>query len=140
YTHHAIILHHYAFSPGLHAMLVRHPIANHIFYHQRTHAIHQVHSILHELGHIVLGHVGMRLEEVLEPEFRAELVRLGLYPAQGLCRMVEPTHSREEQEAETFVRCLQQRLVAARRVAQLTHRSSSIAELTRYTRGLGYHD
>jgi hypothetical protein len=58
----------------------------------------------------------------------------------GQFRLVEPTHSGEELEAELFVRQLQRRIIFANRTDQLVRHTSSIEELDRFARNLGYYD
>lgn len=135
-----IILNGAPFSGGLHGFWVRAETADYIFFDLRAHPIHQVHHLLHEAGHILLGHHPHNLALVLPPELVAKLIlQLGDVPF-GHWRKWELYETPDECEAEAFVRCLQHDILIAGRLAALTHPVSSIHELTRFTRGLGYSD
>jgi hypothetical protein len=109
-----------------------------VFYNQFSHPIHQVHNILHELGHILLNHHCRRLADYLPPEVLAQLnlIVTGLH---GQFRMVRLLHQPDELEAERFVQSLRRQIVAAQRLDQLTHHASSIEGLDRFARHLGFH-
>ena len=123
-----------------HALWVKTQTTDYIFYDQNTHRIHQVHSILHEVGHIVLDHVGRKLSDVLSPELLAHLKTIIKEPACGQLRTTRLMDTPEEQEAEAFGRLLQKEIVFAHRMDQLIGRTSSIDELARFAGSLGYHD
>ncbi len=135
-----IILHGVSFDRGLHGFWVQADTADYVFFNQRTHEVHQVHHILHELGHIVLGHRLRDLAHFLPPELVAQLRASISAVLQGHCRRWDPHDTPEEREAEWFVRHLQREILFAGRMASLTHPDTSIGALTRFTRGLGYDD
>lgn len=128
------------FAPGLHAMWLPYPTADYVFYNKNTHVIHQIHNILHELGHIVLDHARLDLADVLPPKLLAQLDRKPSTVVLGHARSGALHDTREELEAEAFVRQLQEQIVFANHIDELTNRSSSIAALAKYTRSLGYRD
>lgn len=135
-----IVLVPYYFERDLHGVFVRAKSADYVFYNDDGHPVHKVHNILHELGHIVLNHPGMPLDKVIAPEY---LAQIGTDQAGRVCahfRTIVPGNSREEQEAEAFVRHLQREIIVANRLEQLTGRSSSIDNVVKFTRSLGYHD
>lgn len=135
-----IILNGAAFDGRLHGFWVRAETADYVFFERQTHPIHQVHHILHELGHLVLGHRPRDLATVLPPALLAELMaQIGAAPC-GHCRMWEPVETLEEREAECFVRQFQHKILIAGRLAALTHPVTSLGELTPFTRSLGYSD
>jgi hypothetical protein len=134
-----IILHGFPFREA-HALWAKTPEADYILYDQHTHRIHQIHSILHEVGHIVLDHAGHSLSEILSPELLSHLNTIFCAPARGQLRAVQERDSQEEQEAEAFGRWLQKEIVFANRMDQLIGRASSINELARFAGTLGYHD
>ena len=124
------------FAPELSAAWVRGETADYIFYNASAHSVHQMHSILHELGHIILGHSCQPIERLLPPELVSELAASnagGRLRASG-----QPCEDAQEQEAEAFVYAIQQRLVPARRIQTLMGRSSSIESLRRWVDGMAF--
>jgi|SRR5690554_1212262 hypothetical protein len=134
-----IILHEFPFCEA-HALWAKTPEADYILYDQHTHRIHQIHNILHEVGHIVLNHAGRHLSDVLPPELLAHLQTIIREPICGQLRAARWMDTPEEQEAEAFGRLLQKEIVSANRMDRLIGRASSIDELARFAGSLGYHD
>jgi len=133
-----IILNGVPFDRGLHGFWVRGDTADYVFFNRRTHEVHQVHHILHELGHMMLRHQLHDLAAFLPPELVAQL-RAAISPElQGHCRRWDPHDIPEEREAEWFVRRLQREILLAGRLTALTHPDTSISALGRFTRSLGY--
>jgi hypothetical protein len=133
-----IILAGFPAGHGFHGAWLREETADYVLYNTSAHPVHQVHTILHELGHIVLGHRGDPLEAALPPALLAALNR---HRAVGRLRQVGGIQdSPEDREAEAFVRLAQREIMFAHRLEQLTSRTSSIETLERFTRSLGYHD
>ncbi len=126
------------FKPGLHGMWIRADTADYVFYDCATHPIHQVHHILHELGHLILKHEPHPLDDVLPAELLSNLMEQAT--PTGHCRQWEPEASWQEQEAEAFVYCLQREILIAGRMTALTHPETSIDELKRFTWSLAYND
>jgi hypothetical protein len=137
YRQRDIILTAFPFGQGFYGAWLKQETADYVFYNAAAHPVHQVHSILHELGHIVLGHQGVSLEHALPP---ALLAALNQRRVVGRLRQVGIQHSPEDHEAEVFVRLAQQEIMFANRLEQLTARTSSIDALEQFTRSLGYHD
>jgi hypothetical protein len=135
-----IILNGWPFKAGVHGFWLRAETADYVFFDRETYAMHQVHHILHELGHIILGHQPRDLTEALPPELLAALSQLEITSPQGHSRMWEIHETFEDREAEWFVRELQHEILIAGRMASLTHPVTSIGEMTRLTRSLGYAD
>ncbi len=135
-----IILNAVPLDGGLHGLWVRAETADYVFFDRRTHPIHQVHHILHEVGHMVLGHRPRDLALVLPPALLAELTARIARAPHGHCRMWEPHETLEEREAEYFVQQLQHKILIAGCLIALTHPVTSIGELTPFTRSLGYGD
>jgi len=121
----------------LSAAWVRAETADYIFYNQRTHPVQQTHSILHEIAHMLLGHSCHPLGSVLPPDL---LNRLQGGVPHGRPRLADAQlrASPEEREAEAFVLLIQQRLVNARRLSELTGPSSSIHELRCWVDGMAF--
>lgn len=133
-----IVLNGASFDPGLHGFWIRADTADYVFFNDSTHHVHQVHHILHELGHIILGHRPRDLAAMLSPGLAAQLREALTVPLCGHCRRWEPVDTDQEREAELFVQTLQRQVLLAGRLTALTHPSTSIEELVRFTRGLGY--
>jgi len=136
---HPIIVQPFSFSKETHAAWIGLGYLDYILFSNAAHRIHQVHNILHECGHIALNHKGKDLKSLLSTEL-LEFVHSLTAPAQGLLRNIYPADDPQEQEAEAFVRLLQRELLVANRLEQLTSRASSIDDLARFARNLGYHD
>lgn len=134
-----IILKAFPFDRDIYGLWLRAETADYVFYSRSTHQVHATHNILHELGHIVLNHPGQDLS-ILRPQLAACLPTGSAPAVRGQFRTVIPGSGPEEYEAELFVRHLQCEIRNANRLEQLTRRSSSIDELDRFTRSLGYHD
>jgi hypothetical protein len=114
--------------------------AEYIFYNSRTPRFHQAHQVLHESGHIVLGHMGQETTpEALEQlGIRLEIARG--QPLYALYRITAPHGSILEREAETFVRLMQLKILQANRLDQLTGSPSSLDAISPFTRSLGYSE
>lgn len=135
----AIILNSFPLEDELHGIWLQVPQADYVFYNQNDHPLHQVHNILHEIGHILLDHACYPIDQILPPVLLARLDASSMVQLRGQFRLVEPLRPGDEREAEVFVRELQRRILFADRLDELTRRTSSIAALENYTRTLGYH-
>ncbi|MCA0455435.1 MAG: hypothetical protein LCI00_15775 [Chloroflexi bacterium] len=124
----------YEFNPGLTGLWIPAQTADYIFYTRSTHPIHQVHIVLHEVAHMVLEHPCKRIDQILP----ASLVQALHLSDAVLTRIAgKPISEVEEVEAEAFVYLVQQHIVSARRLSQLTNGQSSIEGLNRFTDSLG---
>ncbi len=124
----------YDFDPSLTGLWIPAETADYIFYTQFTHPIHQAHITLHEIAHMVLGHTCKRIDQIL-PSTLINTFRLS---NEFLGRSSQDSETGfDEQEAEAFVYLIQQRIVAAKRLSQLTRGQSSIEGLNRFTDSLG---
>jgi hypothetical protein len=103
------------------------------------HHVHQLHTLLHELAHMLLGHRGMDLRMLLGED----LVRqLNIGHTDGHLRsagMADQTGNPQEREAEQFVLAIRQKLVAARRLQELYGEPTSIRSMQPYVRGLDFN-
>jgi hypothetical protein len=136
---HPIVVSPFPFSAEIHAVWIALGHVDYILYNAAAHPIHQVHSILHECGHLVLNHTGKDLKSLLPPTLLQSARELTA-PLQGRLRTIYPADDPQEHEAEAFVRFLQREILVANRLEQLTSRASSIDDLARFARNLGYHD
>lgn len=129
----------YPFQPGLTGLWVPAAEIDYIFYASNTHVLHQNHIILHELAHIVLGHRCQPLDQILPPELLAQLHDDAPF---GRLRQVEAMISDDEQERESelFVYLIQEQIVRARRLVELTGDSSSVPGFGRFTAGMAFTD
>ena len=124
----------YDFEAGLTGLWIPAETADYIFYTRFTHPIHQAHITLHEIAHMVLGHSCKRIDQILPPT----LINTLRLSNEFLGRRSEDSEADfDEQEAEAFVYFIQQRIVAAKRLSQLTQGQSSIEGLNRFTDSLG---
>jgi hypothetical protein len=113
---------------------------DYIFYDANTHEVHQIHNILHECGHIALGHSGRDIRSLVSPALLRAARALTAEPVRGRLRMPHPSHDPQEREAEAFVRLLRREILTADRLEHLTGRASGIDGLARFARHLGYRD
>lgn len=134
-----IILRAIPLQEEMHGVWMQVPYADYIFYNANDHPLHQVHNVLHEIGHILLDHTCYPVDEILPPELLARMNGFSIVQMRGQFRLVEPSRPEDEREAEAFVRELQRKIMFADRLDELTRPTSSISEIDRYTRNLGYH-
>lgn len=125
------------FSPGLFGFWIPTPNVHYIGYGDNLHSTHKVHTVLHELGHIVLRHKPKPIDEVLPRELSTLLSDESLL---GLPRLAEDWRDDpQEIECERFAFVIQQQLVKVRRLKELTGKSSFEA-LDRYIEAMGYRE
>lgn len=103
-----------------------------VFYNENLYSVHQIHSILHELAHMVLGHANHRVDTIITPEILKQFEGIpgDKPPTHGLGRLRKALTLEErdaqEEEAEMFVFAIQGYLMAARRIDELYKGHSSI--------------
>ena len=113
--------------------------ADYVFINAKLHPAQRIHTLLHEFAHILLGHRGMNLSELLGEDLAREL---GFASYDGHLRAAErigKENSPEDQEAELFVLLIQRKLLAARRLHELYGEPTSIAFLRPYVEGLDFN-
>lgn len=102
---------------------------DYIYINKKYHGVQQIHTTIHELAHILLNHRRHPVDGVLMPELYQ---LLGVEIAEGCARYV-PTlqmdQTPEEQEAEEFVFQIQERVMHADRLRELTAVGTSIETL-----------
>jgi len=135
-----IILKSYPFELSLGGVWVRAETADYVFFNGDTPQFHQVHHVLHELGHIVLEHVGQKLTPEALKQLGLSLDASRGKPLYALYRTTGPGRNLLESEAETFVRLMQWEILQADRMVQLTGPSSSLETVSLFTRSLGYNE
>lgn len=113
--------------------------AHYVFYNSTLHRIHQIHSILHELAHIVLRHPPKPLDEIFSKDL---LKDYDLIPFVGMARSIDILQHNDphEVEAETFVYTIQGQLTAADRLKILTGQATSIEGFKVFADIVGYAD
>lgn len=103
------------------------------------HHMHQLHTLIHELAHMLLGHRGMDLRTLLAEDLIREL---NIVHAEGHLRSaktIDRANNSQEREAEQFVMAIRQKLVAARRLQELYGEPTSIHSMQPYVRGLDFN-
>lgn len=103
------------------------------------HHVHQLHTLLHELAHMLLGHRGTDLRQLLAEDL---MQQLNLVPAEGHLRSastIDQADNSQEREAEQFVMAIRRKLVAVRRLQELYGEPTSNAILRSYVRGLDFN-
>jgi len=119
-------------APSLYGMWVRAASADYIFYSRDCHPIHQIHTVLHEVGHMLLGHPCRLLDQELPSGLLASLALP--HPA-GHLRAAPSLSLRdtpEEQECELFAGVIQRKVFEKKRLHLLTGQNSSIGALKPY--------
>ncbi len=107
-----------------------------VFIQVDLHPIQHIHSVLHEVAHMVLEHPGDDLSTILDPQL---LAALGFESGSGHLRAAGRPRTLEDQEAELFVYRLQYRVMRANRLKELYGEPTSIEELKPYTRGMDFN-
>jgi hypothetical protein len=125
-------------SPELFGLWYPTEATDYIFINASLHPTHRIHSLLHEIAHMLLGHRGVNLQDVLGEELCQEL---GIRSGPGHLRSTwkQATNSTEEQEAEAFVMLVQLRVVHARRLHELYGETTSISTLQPYINGMDFN-
>jgi hypothetical protein len=102
---------------------------DYIYINKNHHGLQQIHTTIHELAHILLDHPRRPIDRVLAPELY-QLLEIEIL--EGCARYV-PTmqmeQTPEEQEAEEFVFQIQERVMRADRLRELTAVGTSIETL-----------
>ena len=106
-----------------------------VAYNTLHHPILQIHGILHEIGHMVLGHKTIPLSDVISPEILAEF-DIDI-PINGQARLSRKEHSfsAEDIEAERFAFAIQKRVLHHNRVTKLYRSGSTVPEFKPYADG-----
>ena len=118
----------------LFGMWVPTPSQDYLIYNATLQRVHQIHTILHEIAHMVLNHSLRPLSDVLLPE-QLEALSVGRL---RFAPTADYSSDPEEQEAEAFVFAIQRQVVTAERLYELTGESSSIPELRAAADASGY--
>lgn len=133
-------------SPELFGVWLPTAMVDYIYYRVNgTHYVHQVHTILHELGHVVLGHCALSVDMLLvddvdmstllsEPCVSADKCRV-------LLRQVQKIYGDpQEEEAELFGQIIQGLILQNKRLKYLVKRSSSLDRTIPVTDSMGLND
>jgi hypothetical protein len=117
------------------------PTANtdYIAVNSNLHPAHRIHTLLHELAHMLLGHRGTDLRKLLGEDI---IHQLGIGAGEGHLRSIatiDQANDRQEQEAEEFVLLIRRKLVTAHRLQELYGEPTSIDSLRPYVRGLDFN-
>ncbi len=108
-----------------------------IFLKPAIHPAQSIHSLIHELAHIVLGHRGFDLRDVLGKDSASAF---GIQQSGGHLRAPGNFRDTEEDgEAELFAYLLQHRLLEVNRLHELYGALSSIEHLRRYLDSLDFN-
>lgn len=134
-----IVIKGWVFEPAFYALWVPAKSADYIFFNNTLHPIHQTHSVLHELAHILLRHHCYPIEQFLSADL---LQNLRVDPECGRPRAenLQGIEQTQEAEAELFVFLIQKQVVNARRINELYSARSTVEVFQPYTDGMGYED
>jgi hypothetical protein len=132
----SILLIPYPFAPEITGLWIPRKSIDFIFYKSNTHTIYQTHIILHELAHMLLNHPLQPIRQIISPEILKEF---GIEP-HGYLRAIYGQKDIYEKEAEAFVHLVQQQVVRARRLIELTTGDTSISQFKPFIRGVPFQD
>ena len=112
---------------------------DYIVVNANLHPAHRIHTLLHEIAHMLLGHRGTDLRKI----FGEDLIHhLGELAGEGHLRSaatIDQTSNPQEQEAEEFVLIIRRKVVTAHRLQELYGEPTSIDSLRPYVRGLDFN-
>ncbi len=131
-----IVLRPYPFRGDLTGLWIPAKHADYIAFSDPAHSIFRTHIIIHEIGHMLLNHRLHRLADVIPPDLLEELSSVELLIEFRGLRYDEPS----EQEAEFFVHYFQKQITKAKGFTYLTGEATSITEIARFMKGLGYDE
>lgn len=103
------------------------------------HPAHRIHTLLHEIAHMLLGHRGTDLRKIFGEEL---MHQLGVLVGEGHLRSaatIDQTTNPQEQEAEQFVLIIRRKLVTAHRLQELYGEPTSISTMQPYVRSLDFN-
>lgn len=136
----------FPFEAGIFGMWIPGETQDYIAYNSNTYHIHYSHIILHEVGHLVLGHQPVNFQAIfgeMASEFMQVLAEGGESSGRVLPRQISDdllhVHP-QEQEAETFSTLIQTRVIHANRFHYLINTSTSIAGLQAYMDAMGFSE
>ena len=121
----------------LHAMAYRGHGMDFIFYNTLLYPIHQMHAILHELGHLLLKHKFFDIS-VLEQLKSSELPIQADMPLTLRARWFQSPYPKQEEEAENFAYAVQKRVRHLARENKLYRSVSTIPTFKPYSDGMGF--
>ncbi len=101
--------------------------------------VHRIHTLLHEIAHMLLGHRGMDLRDLFGSDIAH---KLGISLGEGHLRAattIADTDNLQEREAELFVLLIRRKLVTAQRLHELYGEPTSIPAMQPYVRGLDFN-
>ena len=113
--------------------------ADYVAVNAKLHPAHRIHTLLHELAHMLLGHRGRNLGELLGAEIAHNLnIPSGEGHLRSALTIGEPDNF-QEREAELFVSLIQLKLIAARRLHELYGEPTSIPAMRPYVDPLDFN-
>lgn len=118
---------------------------DYIAYNVRSYRVHRIHSILHEVGHMLLNHLPVNLEQIVSQNVTTwfeDIARQEPHaPPQVLLRTVSQAYMRsnpQEVEAEDFGIYVQEQIIQANRFKYLFHAPANIEVMRALANGLGF--
>lgn len=112
---------------------------DYIVVNANLHPAHRIHTLLHELAHMILGHHGMDLTILLDENLVRQLEVISSEGHLRSAATIDQESNPQEQEAEEFVLIIRRKLVTAHRLQELYGEPTSIDTLRPYVRGLDFN-
>lgn len=132
-------IHYVTLAPDLFGFWYPTETTDYIAVNANLHPAHRIHTLLHELAHILLGHHGRDLRSILGED---RILQLGTLAGAGHLRSaatINQENDPQEREAEEFVLLIRHKLVTAHRLQELYGEPTSIDTLRPYVRGLDFN-
>lgn len=138
HRHRSLNVSYVALAPELFGLWSPGQSQDYVFINSTLHPAHQIHSLLHEIAHLLLGHRGVDLEQALGTSL---YTALKLHSGEGHLRSSMVTADPvQETEAEVFVLLIHRRVLKANRLRELYGEVTSLQEMRWYTRALDLED
>ncbi len=126
----------FPFAPEIYGLWVPAEGADYLFVNAHLLPAHRVHTLLHEIAHMLLNHRGIDVRTILGDTLWKTL---GVPATAGHLRAATPSDSVQDEEAELFVLLIQQRVTRARRLQELYGEATSLPLMRQYVQGLDFN-
>lgn len=126
----------FSFAQEIYGVWIPAEGADYIFVNANLLPAHRVHTLLHEIAHMLLNHRGIDVREVLGETLWSAL---GVSSTDGHLRAATPSEAIVDDEAEVFVLLFQQRVTHARRLQELFGEPTSLPSMQPYVSSLDFN-
>lgn len=133
-------------SPELSGVWLPTALIDYIYFRENdTHFIHQTHIILHEIGHMMLGHRALPIDMLLVDDVDMSSLLDAPSVSEEKCKVLLRQAQKiyddpQEEEAELFGQIIQELILQNKRLKYLVKRSSSLDRTIPVTDSMGLND